>query len=70
MVSVTEVSELRKVIWNIWCGENNSTEVTEWPISMAVLSKAKVCGSSIAGIAGSNSAEIIGGRLLSLFCAV
>lgn len=44
--------------------------IATWPISLAVLSKAYVCGRSIATIAGSNPAEGVSVLLSCLLCAV
>jgi hypothetical protein len=40
------------------------------PAPVAVRPKAKVCGRSMAGIAGSNPVESMDVRLMCLFCAV
>jgi len=45
-------------------------KIATWPISLAVLSKAYVCGRSIATIAGSNPAVGVDVRLSCSLCVV
>ena len=42
----------------------------KWPVPLTALSKAWVCGRSLAGIAGSNPAGVMGVSVVSVVCCL